>query len=298
LIILRILFLLLVLSIVSCGKTYNEKSNNVTIKDDFGNDVVLEKTPSRIISLAPSITETLYAIGADSLLSGVTDYCDYPEAAKNKPKVGGMIDPNLETIISMNPDLILVSAEGNSRNTYQSLKNLGYKIFASNPRNFEDVLKMVKNIGTLTNHNLKADSVINKMISQRSNILSKVNNLKTDTCFVLISITPLMTASKNTFINEIINYSGFYNLYSDESIPYPEINSEDILKKKPEYIIFPSNIKDSINLEKSVLIIQKFLKLNSFNSNKRILIVDENLIFRPGPRMMDASEQLLYRRLN
>ena len=296
--ILKIISLFLVLSFVSCGKSYTEKSNNVAIKDDFGNEIVLGKTPSRIISLAPSITETLYAIGADSLISGVTDFCDYPEAANNKTKVGGMIDPNLETIISLNPDLILLSAEGNSQNTYQSLKNLGYKIFASNPRNFDDVLKMVKNIGALTNHIFKADSVINKMINQRSNILSKVKYLKTDTCFILISLTPLMTASKNTFINEIINYSGFYNLYSDESIPYPEINLEDILRKKPEYVIYPANIKDSISLEKSILNIQKILKLNSNYSAKRILIIDENLIFRPGPRMMEASEQLLYKRLN
>ncbi len=296
--ILRIISLFLVLSFVSCGKSYIEKSNNVAIKDDFGNEIVLGKTPSRIISLAPSITETLYAIGADSLISGVTDFCDYPEQAKYKKKVGGMIDPDLETIISLNPDLILVSAEGNSQNTYQSLKNLGYKIFASNPRNFDDVLKMVKNIGALTNHISKADSVINKMINQRSNILSKVKNLKTDTCFILISITPLMTASKNTFVNEIINYSGFYNLYSDESIPYPEINLEDILRKKPKYIIYPANLKDSVNLEKSILNIQKILKLNSNYSTKRILIIDENIIFRPGPRMLEASEILLNKRLN
>jgi iron complex transport system substrate-binding protein len=186
---------------ISCGKTKNLKSDIITLKDDFGVDIEFEKYPARIISLAPNITETLYAIGADSLLSGVTDYCDYPESVKNKPKVGGMIDPNLEIIISLNPDLILITAEGNSKNTYQSLKNLGYKIFATNPRNFEDVLKMIKNIGKLTNHVQKADSVIGKMIKQRSDLLSKINNLNIDTCFILISLTPLMSANKNTFIN-------------------------------------------------------------------------------------------------
>ena len=288
-------FVLLLFSLfISCGKLHNNSVNLIEVKDDLGNQIILNEIPKKIVSLAPNITETLFALGADSLIAGVTNYCDFPESARNKFKVGGMIDPDLELIISLNPDLIIVTIEGNSISTYKRLTTLGYKVFATNPRNFEGVIKMVKDLGILTNKKSESDMLISKMKNKKQDILLQSNNQIKDSCFIIISVTPLMTINKNTFINEIVELSGFINSYGDESSPYPEISWEDLIAKKPEYFILPGNLKDTISTKKIIISIKEKLKINIRESTQKFLLIDEDLFFRPGPRMLEAAEHLLY----
>jgi iron complex transport system substrate-binding protein len=122
----------------------------LTFVDQTGRTLTLPAPPRRIVSLVPSVTEVLYAIGAESLLVGVTDFCDYPPEAKRKPHVGGMLSPNLETLVTLKPDLIVATRSGNTEETFDQLKRLGIPVYLVDPATVSDVLRLVSDLGELT----------------------------------------------------------------------------------------------------------------------------------------------------
>ena len=282
------LSLVLIVALLSCQESGEKNNDNIAIKDDLGNKIVLDSPPERIISLAPNITEALYSIGADSLIVGVTNFCDYPPQVKNKEKIGGMIDPNYELITALEPDLIIMTVEGNAKQSYKALSNLGMKIFVTNPRGVDGIIKMINDLGKLTGK-IKEAEEITEIISKDKEYFTKINkNTVKKKCLIMISVNPLMSANGNTFINEIVELSGFKNLYKDELIDYPMISYEDIVEKNPEYIIFPTDTSDVNENEKYLEELSE--NLNSTNAVKenKIIIADDNVLFRPGPRVINA----------
>ena len=258
-----------------------------TLKDDTGNKISFDSHPERIISLAPNITEALFAIGADSMIAGVTDLCDYPPEAKNKTKTGSYLTPDYETIVSLNPDLIIMYADNESQPVYQALKNLNLKIFVSNPVNTNDIIKMITNLGKITGKELTANETAQKLVNERQKIFES-NKGKGETCLIIVSVNPLMTAGGKTFIHEIAELSGFDNLYKDESQEYPLISYEDVTFRNPAYIILPCDTAETAVNEK---FIQELTgKLNSVSAVKenRLITVDGNVIYRPGPRFLEG----------
>lgn len=283
-----ILSIILTVVFISCQKRQEIDKNVTSISDDLGNEISLETLPKRIISLAPNITETLYAIEADSLIVGVTNYCDYPPDAKNKKKVGGMIDPNYEIITSLKPDLILLTIEGNAKQSYEALKNLGLKVFVTNPRDVNGIIKMINDLGIITGKEKEANEISNKINNDKIYFEELNKSSVGKKCLLLISVNPLMTANHNTFINEIVELSGFNNLYRDEAIEYPMISYEDVTEKDPEYVIFPTDTSDVRGYEKYKEEIFENLNSTKAVRENRVIFVDENILFRPGPRVINA----------
>lgn len=286
------IFLFLIFNLLfflNCDKHTQDKSIN-TIVDDIGNEFKFEKPPQRIISLAPNITETIYALGADSLLIGITDYCNYPQECKSKQSVGGMINPNIEVISLLNPDLILFTVEGNSKSTYNTLVNNGYKVFVTNPRDINGIMKMINDIGIITNHHLEAKE-INKKIDSIRIILDSLNKTtpRAKSLFI-VSLNPIITINKSTYINDILELAGFENIYAELESPYPQINYEDILLKNPEYIILTSELADSSENYKNLL--SKNLSTTTAIKENKIIIIEADIISRPGPRVIQALEEL------
>jgi iron complex transport system substrate-binding protein len=287
------IILLFVLFIFSCGKEKPDTEKQFSITDDIGNIIELEKKPEKIISLAPSITEAMYSIEADSLLIGVTSYCNYPEEAKTKKIIGGMLDPNIEIISSLKPDLILMTVEGNSQSSYQALANAGFRIFVTNPRDLNGIKKMLSDFGKICGKENNAETVINKIDSAEKSfieITGKINPKPKS--LILVSINPLITVNKTTYINQVINLSGYANIYEAEPMPYPTINYEDVILKNPDYIILTSELTDKEGNYLKEL--GKYLnETNAFRNNK-IITVNADLISRPGPRIINAVDELLY----
>jgi iron complex transport system substrate-binding protein len=260
--------------------------------DDLGNKIALDSPPKRIVSLAPNITEALYSIRADSLIAGVTNYCNYPLDAQNKTKIGGMIDPNYEIITSLEPDLIIMTVEGNAKQSYKALKELGMRIFVTNPRNINGIIKMINDLGAITGKVDEAKEVSEK-IHDDKNFYEQLNeNSDKIKCLLVISVNPLMTANRKTFINEIIELSGFKNIYHDEAIVYPMISYEDVTEKNPEYIVFPTDTSDVNAYEKYINEISKNLSSTKAVKEKKIILADSDLLFRPGPRVTNAVKLL------
>jgi iron complex transport system substrate-binding protein len=285
-----LLFIFVFLFLFSCKNDKIEFSA-FKITDDVGKELSFDSIPKRIVSLAPSITESLFEIGASENVIAVTDFCNYPQETNSKIRVGGIIDPNIEVIASIKPDLILTTVEGNSKSAYQSLINLGYKVFASNPRNTDGIIKMLRDFGKITDKELNAKKLINKIDSTRKSykdIQSKIA-VKPKTV-VLVSLNPLITVNSSTYINEIINLSGYNNIFADESLPYPVINGESVLLRNPEYIILISELADPSGEYLNTL--NKYFSGTDALKNDKIIIIDSDILSRPGPRVLNAIDFL------
>ena len=287
--ILAVNFLLVCLSfiLISCEKKHTVNPG-LQITDDLGITVSFESHPVKIVSLAPNITEALFAIGADSLIAGVTDFCDFPEAVKTKPKTGSYLSPDYEKITSINPDLILINVESTSQPTYQALRNLNLKLFVSNAKNFSGIIKMLRDFGLITNRTNFSDKICDSL-DELKNYYGNISvGLKKAKSLIIISVNPLMTANGSTFINETAELSGLDNLYKNEKIEYPMVSFEDVIMKDPDVIILPTDTTD----EKKYNNFLNELKtgLNTLNAVKenRIILIDDNVMFRPGPRIFNA----------
>jgi iron complex transport system substrate-binding protein len=279
------------LLVLSCGKE-DKKHEGFTIKDDYGKDIRFDSIPRRIISLAPSITEALYAIGADSSLIGVTTYCDYPPQAKEKTKVGGLVDPNFEVIASLKPDLVLMTVEGNLKTAYDALQNLGIQVFVTNPRDVEGIKKMLTAFGAITGRQEQAEKLTASLDKEREKLLEDNKLKQPDDILFLISVHPLITSNKNSFTNGILELAGLNNIYKDEPIDYPSISYEDIIKRNPRFIVIPLDTVNTV-LKQTYLdeLNRSLTKLDAVKNNK-IIFADANILFRPGPRVVNAANYL------
>ena len=283
--------LITIVLISSCSDKSQISNPKFQIKDDAGVDVIFDSFPKRIVSLAPNITESIFAINADSLLVGVTDLCDFPPEAKKKTKTGSYFSPDFETITSLNPDLIIMNVENISNPTYQSLKNLGLKVYVSNAKNIAGIEKMISDFGKITGKEISADTFLNVFRSELGQF-SERDSISSEPFLVLISVNPLITTNGKTFINDILGLAGITNLYKDESLDYPNINYEDVIFKNPEFILLPTDTSDTEKSQKFIDEINRQLNKTNAVRNGRIILIDENIMFRPGPRVLEAAKIL------
>lgn len=262
------------------------------IKDDAGNVFSLDSVPKRIISLAPNITETIFELKADDILVGVTDYCDFPPEAEMKAKVGSMLDPNIEKITELNPDVIFMTMEGNSKYTYFSLKKNGFKVFVSNPKDVNSICKSVNDLGVLLGKKDIGKKITEKIMDTRNYYLVRKSDSKSITCFMIVSLNPLITVNKFTYINELMELAGLKNIYADELLEYPNVNYEDVLIKNPDCIFFLCDTANVNLLAETYSEIKNRLSIVNACRNNKIFGLDENIISRPGPRVMDGIKIL------
>ncbi len=291
-----LIFTLLILT--SCADTKKPEQHIFSIKDDLGNEINFDKIPRRIITLAPNLTEMIYDLALEKYLVGNTLYCNYPAAARKIEKIGDMLTFDFEKILTLKPDLILITVEGNTKQTYDKFRELGLKIFATNPRNFEGIKKSYMDMGKIfditeaTNNKIKMwDSVITKVTAESKNIQQAP-------AMFVIELKPLMLAGKNTFINQYLQICGLKNIAEDSPANYPMFSREDILKRNPDYIIYPTGGDDNISIIKNAY--PEWARLKAIKNNN-VIFVDRDLYMRPGPRFAEAVNDLftrLHQRVN
>ncbi len=285
-----LLFFVLIIAI-SCNQNTNNKiANKTVIVDDLNNKITITNTPQRIISLAPSLTEMIYGLGLGDKLVGNTLYCDYPNEAKNVTKVGDLLNVDAEKVLSLKPDIVFITTEGNTLESYKKLKDMKLNIFVSNPKNYEGIKKTLKDIAKIFNVSQKADSIINNWDNRINEIVK--NNIVDTTKYIMfvIQLKPLIVAGKNTFLNEYIRLLGYNNITHDSKVNYPILNREEVLKRNPDYIIY--SFEDEKIKEKMLELYPEWKRLNAIKNNG-IITVDPNIYFRPGMRFVDATENLI-----
>jgi len=285
-----LLFALICFSITSCSKNpQSELPKKQVLTDDMGYKVSISGTPKRIVSLAPSITEMIYLLKLEDKLVGNTLYCDYPEAAKKITKVGDILSIDAEKILMLKPDIVFVSVEGNTKESYKKLIDLGIKVFVSNPRNFEGIKKTLTDLGNIFNKRTLSDSCINSW-NKRMSVLT-TNSVKHEAKKVMfiIELKPLIVAGVNTFLNEYVKVCGMKNIVEDTKINYPILNREEILKRNPSFILYATDKKDVKNV-----LLQMYPEWKNIDAvkNNNVFLIDANIYFRPGPRFIDACEEI------
>lgn len=256
------------------------------IEDGFGNKVTIEKQPTRIISLAPSHTEILFALGLNDEIVGVTTYCNYPEEAKAKERVGDAFNLNLEKILELDPDLVIQYGPG-KEDVNNRLTESGIAVLSYLPESVDEVISLIEELGSVTNTMVQAEAITVDMISKRDYITNKVSNVdKKATVFFEIWDEPLQAAGPGSFVDELIRLAGGENIASDAESAYAQFDLEQLIERNPEVYLMSEDLETK-TIE-SVKLRPGFSELSAVQ-NDRIYILDP-LISIPGPRIVDGLE--------
>ena len=282
-----IVFMMAILPLISLEATSVAK----TVTDQLERHVTVPDKPQRVVSLAPSITEIVFALDQGHRLQGVTTYSDFPPEAVNLPKVGSYVHLDLEKIVALKPDLCIAIKDGNPRVIAQRLESLKIPVYAVDPNNLETIMKTVLEIGTLLNAKGRANQLVQNMDLR----IQKVKSLVAKTThrprvFLQIGVSPIVSAGTHTFIHELIVIAGGTNL-SAGPIPYPRFSREKVLALSPEIIIITSMARSAV-FEKVKAEWEKWPNMPAVR-NQRIYVEDSNFFDRPTPRLVDGLELLI-----
>ena len=275
------------------------KYRNLTLVDDRGYVLNLTSYPNRIVSLAPSNTEILFAVGAGDKVVGVTDYDNYPYnfsawiQAGNLTSVGDYWTPNIEAIVALEPDLILAAFA--QEEVVNNLRGMGYKVLVLDPDNIDDILKDVVLLGRATDRNIEAAILVNNLRHRIDAVVSKVAGAaSTPKAYYEVWYDPLWSVGSASWEHELIEKAGGINIFADQSLKYFETSSEAIIERNPDIMIFPLGhgagppFWGSFNQVKA----RPGWDAISAVQNDRLYTIDADIVSRPGPRIVDALETL------
>jgi iron complex transport system substrate-binding protein len=261
----------------------------VTVTDDLHRTVTLPAPARRIVSLAPSITESLFAIGAGEQVVGVTAYCTFPPEAARREHVGGMITPSIETIVSLKPDLILISMEGNLREDFLRLVDLHAPVVVTNPRTLDDIAHSLRLLGTLTGHPAEADSLVRRLAARRQR-LSVGGTARMQRVLMFVSLQPLIAVGTGTFLHDLLTGAGATNLAAHTGMTYPPYSREAVTAEDPDVLLILSDALPA--LDRVTTLFPEWARLTAVREG-RVFLVDADLVSRPGPRAVDGLELLV-----
>ena len=278
---LKITILFLIVSIFLSSSV-----NAALFIDDIGRTVNISSNPQRIISLAPNITEILFYLNLDNKVVAVTDFCNYPEGAKKKPSVGLLLSPDIEKIVSLKPDLVFATAEGNREDIVSNLQRFSINVYVLNPHSMEDILREIQRIGNITGQDGTVSDKVKNLANRIDAVKKKVAGSRRVRVLYLVSHEPMISVGPGSFIHDIIEIAGGKNIFSQSLIRYPQVNMEEILSKDPEVIIAPPDIAESIRLWE-----KRWGDISAIR-NKRVYSIETDVISRPGPRIVDGMEEI------
>ncbi len=193
----------------------------LTVTDQTGRRIVLPALPARIISLVPSVTEILFSIGAQDRLVGVTDFCDYPAEARRKQRVGGMLAPSLEGMVSLKPDLVVATTAGNRQETFEQLERLKIPVYVVNPVTVADVLDLVTRLGRLADRGDAADRAVAALRERMQAVAARVEGRPRPRVLYVLWPDPLIVPGRASLVSELIALAGGDSVTADGGQGYP-----------------------------------------------------------------------------
>lgn len=260
----------------------------ITVIDDIDRNVILQKPAKRIISLAPHITESLFAAGAGENIIATVSYSDYPEAAKKIPRVGGYPTFDIERILALKPDLIIAWASGNNAQQLDKLRSLGLTIFMSEPRSPQDVANTIKRFGLLAGTSEVADKAYDNFMQHYQSLKKHFSNKEKIKVFYQFWNKPLMTVNGKHLISDVIRICGGVNVFSDLRSLSASVSLEAVLATDVEVIILGSQKNNkTLWLEEW----RSWKKLAAVK-NQQIYYIDPDLLNRAGPRVLLGADKL------
>jgi iron complex transport system substrate-binding protein len=254
------------------------------VTDDLGREVRLPKLVKRAVSLAPNITEMVFAIGAGDKLVGDTTYCDYPEEAKVIQKVGDTLNPNIETIVALKPDVVLVSSASQLETFTKVLEQNEIAVYVTNPTSLNDVMNDLLRFGLLFGMTDKTRKLVIEIDRRQAAVSRAVSEAEKVNVFVQISREPLFTVGRQSFLRDMIDRAGAKLTTDSVDGGYPRLSKEAASALNPEAII----LSDSPDNQEP----NEVFRNSPAVKNGRVYRINADIISRPGPRLVDALEQI------
>lgn len=258
-----------------------------TITDGMGREVTLPTAPERIVSLAPNITEILFALGVGEKVVGVTSYCDYPAEATTREKVGDTLSPNLERIVARRPDLVIVSTASQLESLTQRLTTLSIPVFVCHSRTIEEILDSVRQLGEVTGRSEAGAKLVREMRERIERVETRVARLPQIRVLYVLQTQPLISVGRDTYLNDLIRLAGGESITASE-VGYPQFSRETVLARAPEVILFPASHG---NDQVEATAIRQLLTATPAIRTNRLVRIDPDWANRPGPRIVEALEQ-------
>lgn len=259
-----------------------------TVIDDNNRKVVVPVNVQRVVSLAPNLTETIYALGLEDKLVGDTDYCDTPPAAKLKPHVGGTMNPNLEAIVALHPDVVVAGAI-NQWETERALEHLGIPVYGSDPQTVEGMLGSTRRIADLLGAGAKGAELVEQLQTRLDALKAKLAERPLVHVLFVVWMDPLITTGQDTFIADALKWAGAESVVTS-SQKWPHLSFEEVVRVQPDYIVLTPDHQESNAAG--------LADLRSRNGWKDLEAVEKGHVItisaavnRPSPGMIDAIEQ-------
>jgi len=263
-----------------------------TYTDDLGRQVDISEVPERIVSFGPSITEILFALGLEDNVVGVSDFCDYPEAAKSKPKVGNAFSPSIEKVVALEPALVLTvkHAQFNS-----DLESLGIKFIVLSPKDVRSIMDSIDLAGEVTGKAKEGNQLVEDMEATISQVTARVKGAPRVRVFFIVDATDPnspWTAGPGSFIDDIINMAGGENVAAETEGAWVQMSIEEIVNSDPDIIIIQTMAGGVPTVSEEVLQEHLVWKQMTAVKQDKIRFVDGDLVSRPGPRIVQGLEEM------
>jgi iron complex transport system substrate-binding protein len=255
-----------------------------SVTDDLGRQVTVPVNVKRVVSTAPSVTENIFAVGAGDRLVGVTTFCNYPEEARSIAKIGDTMNPNMEPIVALKPDIVFVSSASQLEAFTKTLEQNGIIVFVLDPPSITAVTHDLDLLGDLFGTEAVSGKLIGELHAREQSVKERVGDLDKKRVFVQISKEPLFTVGKGAFLNELIDAAGGASVTRDVETAFPKLSKETAAALNPEVII----LSDSEDNQQP----NEAFKNSPAVKNGRVYKINADILSRPGPRLVDALEQI------
>jgi iron complex transport system substrate-binding protein len=263
--------------------------------DEAGRTVRIPQTAQRIVSLAPSLTETIYALGLQDRLVGDTDYCDYPDDARKKTKVGGAINPNFEEIATLRPDLVLVIKSLNRYDTVRALDGLGIPVYATDPHTVEQIISSTQRLAEILGTPEAGSALAADLERRLSNLSQRLALSPPRKVLFIVWAEPLISIGRDTFIADALRRAGAVSIV-DSSQSWPQVNLEEVVRLQPEYLVFATGHGENIAHDIETFSGLPGWRLLAAVRNRKFAVISD-AVNRPAPRIVSAIEDLAHQLL-
>jgi iron complex transport system substrate-binding protein len=269
-----------------------DRAHALVVRDMLGRAVTVAAPPSRIVSLVPSVTETIFALGGETRLAGRTDWCDAPAAARDKPSVGGMINPSIETIVTLRPDLVIATDEGNREETVLQLRRLGIPIYLVHAHRVAEMLDMVGRLGELVDRREAVAPLVTSIRERIDGVRQRVRARPAPSVLYVLWPEPLIAPGRASHITELIELAGGRSITAAMGDGYVRLSLEAAVARAPEVIILAdhSNAGTAAGRQSP----EKWQRLTSVPAIRagRLHSIDLSILHRYGPRVAEGLELL------
>ena len=259
------------------------------VVDETGRRVEVPARVERIVTLAPNLTEIVFALGLEEKLVGVTSHCDFPAAARSKPQVGDVVNPSLEKILELKPDVVFGSTAGNRRETVEALERLGVPLYGVEARSVEGIFVSIRDIAELAGAPRAGAELAGRLEARLAALGVHTAAGPAPRVLFAIWMEPLVTIGNDTFLNDVLARAGAESVTADLGESWPRLSVEEVIRRDPDYLILPRTHSLQASFERLVQE-EPWRRLRAVRENRIVWLDDA--VLRPGPRIVDAIEEL------